>query len=370
MVPSSSIDGVCSSTCGGMSPAAGLACSVSPFKPAQEAEGSDASSDQWVLCDSAPSTEATVRIFDSVATEAIVHLDPLDGDSSLAPFFGRGIHRFGPANGAISDLLAPQIRRFLAKVAGQVAGAERGLSLEPRVVRRRRRPTRRAGPSSVEPCIASPRGSSPIESSIHTGSIGRPASFTLTTVHVRSSFVSGCSMNGTAATFRGFLQRHSEKCPRTRSSSSGQTCTPADVAAADLSEVWRAETDRWGGERAFQEHWNRCRSLPHEFLCCDLMEGPEPLLDRVQAERSAVIWWSNAFSTIYSNWFLTIDERRRRYLAWIEGLAARNPSLLLYGADHINSSVNSIGADEYRALARNGDDDLNPGQFHRLQIRS
>ena len=90
-----------------------------------------------------------------------------------------------------------------------------------------------------------------------------------------------------------------------------------------------------------------CRALPHEFVLCDLLEDPRPLLERVRSEPAAVIWWSNAFFTIYSNWFFTIAERRQRYVSFINGLAETAPGLYLYGADHMNSSVNSIRADEY-----------------------
>ena len=149
---------------------------------------------------------------------------------------------------------------------------------------------------------------------------------------------------------------------------------PASVAASDLDQLWNAELDRWGSRESFQSHWNRCRSLPHEFILCDLIEHPEVLLERIRPEANAVIWWSNAFFTIFSNWLCTIAERRDRYLNFINGLAATAPALFLYGADHLNSSVNSIRSNEYAArLAAALSDagpELLPARFHRLQIRS
>ena len=52
-------------------------------------------------------------------------------------------------------------------------------------------------------------------------------------------------------------------------------------------------------------------------------------------------------------------------------LAARAPALFLYGADHINQSVNSIRAGEYaEALRLEAYDELVPRRSHRLQIRN
>ena len=147
--------------------------------------------------------------------------------------------------------------------------------------------------------------------------------------------------------------------------------SPDQIAISDLDHLWKAETDRWGGPEAFQKNWALCRSLPHEFVLCDLVEDPGPVLERLRNEPAAVIWWSNAFFTIYSNWIFSIAERRQRYARFIEGLAERAPGLYLYGADHMNSSVNSIRADEYaRLLTRDAGDGLVPAEFHRLQIRS
>jgi hypothetical protein len=149
---------------------------------------------------------------------------------------------------------------------------------------------------------------------------------------------------------------------------------PGEVDQSDVVMLWKAETDRWGGEEAFQKHWNRCRSLPHEFVLCDLLANPQALCERLKPDPSAVLWWSNAFFTIYANWLFTIAERRERYSRFIQGVACRAPAAFLYGADHVNSSVNSIRADEYAARFApdicDSADGLVPAQFHRLQIRS
>ncbi len=62
------------------------------------------------------------------------------------------------------------------------------------------------------------------------------------------------------------------------------------------------------------------------FILCDLMAHPEVLFEHIRAEANAVIWWSNAFFTIFSNWIFTIAQRRERYLDFINGLAAIAPA--------------------------------------------
>jgi hypothetical protein len=83
-----------------------------------------------------------------------------------------------------------------------------------------------------------------------------------------------------------------------------------------------------------------------------------------------VIWWSNAFFSVYSNWFYTAEERRRIYSNWIEALASKAPGLFLYGADSNNISVNFVKARDYWQWYReHGGDALQPGKRHRHELR-
>jgi hypothetical protein len=337
-----------------------------------QAAGTGPRPPEWVLQVVPRGRRATFRTFDAGTAQAVVHLATADGDPSpIAGCLGQGIDLLPDVDEPRAQGLTLSPRRFLAKISQQVNGAMRGVfpwNLE-----------------SYDDVDVPPAGLVPPLSTVYGVAAGfKPYRILDTHGFDEQTRVVFFDYSPRALEFRQRLLRdwdggdyprflHSafRDMPADTFFQLWADCSPADVTAADLAEVWRAETDRWGGEKAFQEHWNRCRSLHHEFVRCDLLEDPRPLLDRLIPERSAVIWWSNAFSTIYSNWFLTIEQRRHRYLSWIEGLAARAPSLLLYGADHVNGSVNSIQADEYAArLARNGCDELNPGRFHRLQIRS
>ena len=146
--------------------------------------------------------------------------------------------------------------------------------------------------------------------------------------------------------------------------------TSADVDWNDVAEVWQREMDRWGGKAAFRDHWRRYRELEHVYLCCNLLQDPGPLLETMIPESSAVIWWSNAFFTMYGNWFFSWDERQRAYQDWVDQLAACNPQLYLYGSDSTNANVNCIQAAEYRQYyGGEGGDDLQPALAYRTRVR-
>jgi hypothetical protein len=149
---------------------------------------------------------------------------------------------------------------------------------------------------------------------------------------------------------------------------SGATPQTLDWSAVD--QAWTRELETWGGEQTFKEHWSRYRKLAHEFVHCDLLSGAPQLLARVRPERAAVIWWSNAFFTVYGNWLFSVADRRRIYEDWILALTDRNPDLFLYGSDFSNISVNDIQAGEYLRQVRSTDsNELVPLKTSALEIR-
>jgi hypothetical protein len=146
--------------------------------------------------------------------------------------------------------------------------------------------------------------------------------------------------------------------------------TPDQLDRDDIDAVWQRELSRWGGREALRDHWQQYARLNHEYVCCNLLDDPAPLLDRMRKEPSAIVWWSNAFFTMYGNWFFTIDHRQRAYDHWIEQLAAANPRLYLFGSDYNNANVNFIQAAEYwDQYRRAGRDYLSPCKFSRTEIR-
>jgi hypothetical protein len=146
--------------------------------------------------------------------------------------------------------------------------------------------------------------------------------------------------------------------------------TPQDELWCDIHRIWQQELNRWGGAAAFASHWHRYRQLKHHYLCCNILEDSLPLLQLIRAETDAVIWWSNAFFTMYGNWFYTTDQRQQAYRHWVSELARRNADLFLLGSDNNNTCVNSIRAKEYWELYRHRRTScLRPHKLHRAEIR-
>jgi hypothetical protein len=173
------------------------------------------------------------------------------------------------------------------------------------------------------------------------------------------------------ADYPAFLRRLFRQLPSSRAFYClWDGATPEDLDWADVEARWQQEIDRWGGASVLRSHWRRYRRLPHERVHCNLLSDPGPLLARMRDEPSAVIWWSNAFFTVYSNWLLDADRRQSIYRWWIERLAQSAPRLLLYGATSNNVSVNFVRAAEYWEWYRDhAGDELAPGTLHRVEIR-
>ena len=146
--------------------------------------------------------------------------------------------------------------------------------------------------------------------------------------------------------------------------------TPEQVDSSDIQQMWQRELKHWGTAQIFRDHWQAYRELPHEYVCCNILTDPSPLFDRIADQSSAIIWWSNAFFTVFGNWFYTLDQRRKMYEHWIEHLTRLRADLYLFGSDHNNVNVNSIRAGEYwDAYQRAGGSSLVPCRLSKTEIR-
>lgn len=166
--------------------------------------------------------------------------------------------------------------------------------------------------------------------------------------------------------YPGFIHRIQEKLPPGEAYYwLWETPNPDEMA-----QLWSQELDRWGGEQSLRQHWQHYRQIRHRFVLCNLLADAKPLFNEVAPDGSSVIWWSNAFSTVYSNWHHTLRERREIFGQWITGLAARASDLYLYGADWSNISVNSVTASDYaKVIAELPQSELVPRKICREEIR-
>lgn len=146
--------------------------------------------------------------------------------------------------------------------------------------------------------------------------------------------------------------------------------SPDNLNWADVAACWRDEVDRWGGERVIKNHWAAYKELRHVYVECNILTEQDKLLDRITRRPDSVIWWSNAFFTVYANLKYTINERKRNYDDWINQLAAANPDIFIYGSDYNNISVNCIQAGTYaEQYSKSGGDYLNPLKLCATEIR-
>jgi hypothetical protein len=132
--------------------------------------------------------------------------------------------------------------------------------------------------------------------------------------------------------------------------------SPQDMAWDTVQEAWIREISRWGGEATIKEHWRRARDLRVEYVLCNILDDQHPLLDRVDAQPSSVIWWSNIFFTFFSNWFHRIEARRAIYESFIRRLFERNNEILIYGNDYNNIPQAAIPLGEYSSVYFQSDD--------------
>lgn len=138
----------------------------------------------------------------------------------------------------------------------------------------------------------------------------------------------------------------------------------------EIERAWESELDRWGGASTFASHWERYRRLHHVLVSCDVVADAAPLFDVMVPDERAVLWWSNAFFTVYSNWYRALPERARAYRDWIRAVAERAPSVWLYGSDDTNRNVNGVRAADYHQVLTTLDHDpLEPSGVYRTEIR-
>jgi hypothetical protein len=146
--------------------------------------------------------------------------------------------------------------------------------------------------------------------------------------------------------------------------------TPEKLDWNDVNRFWEEELGKWGGAQILKEHWASYKKVRPSYVHCNILTEQQKLLAHIDGRPNSVIWWSNAFFTMYSNWYYTFEERKQIYDDWINGLSKKNPDIFLYGSDYSNISVNFVRAEEYaEQYSHAGSDYLNPFKLHRCEIR-
>lgn len=146
--------------------------------------------------------------------------------------------------------------------------------------------------------------------------------------------------------------------------------TPENINWDDVNWFWQYELEKWGGADAFKAHWDRYKTLNHQYLHCNLLADKQKLFNEVAKYKQPYLWWSNAFFTVYSNWFLGFDERRAIYEKWITALAASSPGCRVNGSDYNNTGVNGFTAKTYlQQYNSQPSDELHPVKLHEIEIR-
>jgi len=95
----------------------------------------------------------------------------------------------------------------------------------------------------------------------------------------------------------------------------------------------------------------------------------QKLWDEIQKYDHPYLWWSNAFFTVFSNWFFSMNQRKAIYEQWIEGLVMSNPNCRINGSDHNNSGVNGVTAAKYlEQYKSNPPTELSPVKINEIEI--
>jgi len=147
---------------------------------------------------------------------------------------------------------------------------------------------------------------------------------------------------------------------------------PEQINWDDVEILWQRELSHWGGSKAFQKQWLAQQQLNYQFVHGDVVNTPQPILETIKEVDGCVIWWSNAFFTISSNWLMSIEQRKARFHHWVNQLSQRSPNSLIYGADHNNSPINGVSAFEYDTQINqpsNQYNELTPQRFAARALR-
>jgi len=90
-----------------------------------------------------------------------------------------------------------------------------------------------------------------------------------------------------------------------------------------------------GSREDFVVHWNKYRSLAHEFIVADLFaSSARYVVDRIDpACLHTILWWSNIFHSLETHTYQSEAETSDLFYQWIRALRNRNNKLTIFGLD-------------------------------------
>jgi hypothetical protein len=349
---------------------------IAALAPADGSVGRCAARDGWNLVASSLRAGLPVRSLSAVLSARTLDIgaEHAEQAASLSLYLGFGIESLRSANGHthIDPALSPDQREFLGVIARQTGNAQRGVflwNIEPygdivkHVPERPRTATLYAVAAGFKPNAILQAHGFDADAQVVFFDYSERA------LAIRRHMVE--QWNG--EDFPGFVRYlvRTFPAPQTYYHLPGDS-SPDGIDWRVVEQAWQRELDWWGGAERFRDHWQAYRRLPHRYLLCNLLEDPTAALRAMAANpRSGdIVWWSNAFFTMYGNWFHSPTERQHTYERWMSGIAEASPHALLYGSDYANANVNAITAGEYWAKYQQlAPDHLEPAALHRTEIR-
>ncbi len=329
----------------------------------------------WNLVDASLRAGLPVRSLAATLAPRTLDLGATDAAqaAALAPYLGAGIERAhdGAAQRQLEQTLSDDQRDFLSVIARQTGNARRGVflwNIEPYgdAVADEARPR-------AATLYAVAAGFKP-NAILHVHGFGAESEVVFFDYSERALAIRRFLVESWDGTDFPGLVRDLVRVfpvPETYYHLPGDN-TPEGIDWKIVEQAWERELRWWGGAEDFCQHWQAYRRLPHRYVACNLLDDPGPVL-RAMQERPRpgdVVWWSNAFFTMYSNWFHAPAERQRVFEHWMAGLAAASPQAFLYGSDYANANVNGLTASDYWTQYRRiAPGFLEPAALHRTAIR-
>ncbi len=108
-----------------------------------------------------------------------------------------------------------------------------------------------------------------------------------------------------------------------------------------LEMNWKRTQDAFGGKQSFKTLWQMTRQLTHRFVEADLFDTPSTISNLIQKDEheTALIWWSNSFSTEATHTFMPLEKIERAYQNFEFVLRHRRGRTLVDGTNARNGRV-------------------------------